>query len=38
VESHHKTEDSEDNISFPLDVMEGRCDEVSKSKVEDPVC
>jgi hypothetical protein len=37
VESHHKTEHAEDNISFPLDVMECRSDEVGQSKVEDPV-
>jgi hypothetical protein len=37
VERHDCTENSENDISLPLDVVEGWCHEVGKGKVEDPV-
>lgn len=38
LESHRKTENSEDNICPPLDVGKSGCHEVRESKVENPVC
>lgn len=35
--SHHRAENAEDDVGFPLDVGEGRGDEVSEREVEDPV-
>lgn len=37
VERHDCTENSENDVSLPLDVVEGWCHEVCKGKVEDPV-
>ena len=37
MNSHDAAEDSEDNISLPLDVVEGRGNEVRQGEVENPV-
>jgi len=38
LEEHDGTKDPEDNIGFPLDIMESRRDKVRQCKVENPVC
>lgn len=35
--SHHTAEDTENNVGFPLDVMESGRHKISQSEVEDPV-
>lgn len=37
LEGHDGTEDPENNIGFPLDVVEGGGDKVRQCKVENPV-
>lgn len=37
VASHHRAEDAEDDVGFPLDIGKGGCDKVSEREVEDPV-
>lgn len=37
MDGHGDAEDSEDDVGLPLDVDEGRGNEVSESEVEDPV-
>lgn len=37
MESHHGTEDTEDDVRLPFDVGEGGGHEVGQRKVEDPV-
>lgn len=38
MDPHGNAEDTEDNVGVPSDVDEGRRDEVTKSKIEGPVC
>lgn len=37
VASHHRAENAEDDVGFPLNVGEGRGDKVSECEVEDPI-
>ena len=37
MEGHHRAEHTEDDVRLPLDVGEGRRDEVRQCEVEDPV-
>ena len=37
MECHHRAEHAEDDVCLPLDVGEGRSDEVGQGEVEDPI-
>lgn len=37
VHGHHSTENAEDDVRPPLNVVEGRCDKVRDRKVENPI-